>query len=149
MLAGLLALSIAAAFAGAAVYVSVAEQPARLGLDDRALLAEWQPSYRRGAAMQASIAVVSCILGLVAWWQAGGFGYLIGSVFIILPWPWTLLVMMPVNKALERMSPNAADATTRALILRWGKLHWVRAALGVLAAVSFLIAAMSAETPPG
>ncbi|WP_411965452.1 DUF1772 domain-containing protein [Mesorhizobium sp. CA7] len=138
MLVGLLALAVAAAFTGAAVYVSVAEQPARLGLDDQALLREWQPSYKRGAAMQASIAMVACILGLIAWWLTGALAYLAGALFIILPWPWTLLAMMPTNRMLEAMDAEAANSQARSLIVRWGEMHLVRVALGGLATIAFL-----------
>src|SRR5262245_1011514 len=75
MFIGQLALLTAAVFAGAALYINVVEQPARLGLDQRSLLAEWKPAYRRGAAMQAPLAIVGFLLGLAAWWQTGHAGW--------------------------------------------------------------------------
>ena len=80
---GLVALIAAAIFTGAPLYVNVAEQPARLSLDDRALLTEWKPSYKRGAAMQAPIALLGCLLGLIAWWQTSQPGFLVGAIAMI------------------------------------------------------------------
>ena len=69
MLAGQLALIAGALFTGAALYVSACEQPARLHLEDGALLTQWKPAYKRGTAMQAPLALVGALLGVIAWWQ--------------------------------------------------------------------------------
>ena len=83
MVAGQLALIIAALFTGAAFYVSFAEQPARLGLDDRALLAQWKPAYKRGFAMQAPLAIIGFLLGIVAWWMTGRLTFVLGSILLV------------------------------------------------------------------
>jgi hypothetical protein len=72
VIVGQLALIDAAVFAGAAFYVNVAEQSPRLNLDDRSLLTEWKPAYKRGFGMQASLAVAGFLLGLLAWRQGNG-----------------------------------------------------------------------------
>ena len=134
-----LALITAALFAGAAIYVNVAEQPARLALDHRALLAEWKPSYAYGKLMQASLALISTVLGLLAAYLTGRRGWVAGAALILAPWPWTILVIMPVNKVLEATPPAGADAGTRRLIEKWGRLHAVRSAFGVAATLVYLL----------
>src|SRR4030088_297117 len=114
---GLLALIAAAIFTGAALYVSVVEQPARLLMDDRALLTEWKPSYKRGAAMQAPLALLGCLLGLIAWWQTSQPGFLVGALAMIAPWPWTLIAIKPTNDVLLGTEPDQAGSQTRALIV--------------------------------
>jgi hypothetical protein len=110
---GLVALIAAAIFTGAVLYVNVAEQPARLLLDDRALLTEWKPSYKRGAAMQAPLALLGCLLGLTAWWQTQQPAFLVGAIAIIAPWPWTLIGIKPTNDALLATELDQSGPETR------------------------------------
>ena len=130
MIFGELALISAAGFSGAAIYVNVAEQPARRALEVPALLAEWKLSYKRGFAMQAPLAVVGCIFGLLAWRQIGDLAFIAEAVLMIANWPWTLLGIKLTNNALMGMDAGAPSPQTRALIVKWGKLHAVRSALG-------------------
>ncbi len=143
MLAGQLALIVAALFAGAAVYINVAEQPARLGLDDRAPLAEWKPAYKRGFALQAPLAIVGFLLGVVAWWQTNHWAWLLGAAILVANWPYTLLGIMPTNGKLMATKSASAGADSRALIEKWAALHAGRTALGFAATLIFLWASMS------
>jgi hypothetical protein len=126
MIAGQLALVVAAVFAGAALYVNIAEQPARLMLDDQSLLIEWKAAYKRGFAMQAPLAVAGFLLGLLAWWQTG-------------VWLWGI---MPTNNKLMTIDPANAGPDSRELVQIWARLHAVRTTLGFAAVLLFLSASL-------
>lgn len=143
MIAGYLALVSATLFTGAAFYINFAEHPARMKLDDRAFLAQWKPSYRKGFVMQSALAIAGFLLGLVAWLASGRLFFLLGGLLMIANWPWTLLGVMPTNRVLMATDPASAGGESRALLTRWNRLHAVRTALGALASASFLFALAS------
>jgi hypothetical protein len=138
LIAGCIALLAAGVFTGAAFYINFAEQPARLSLDDRALLAEWKLAYRRGYAMQATLVIVGFLLGMWAWHLTEKTGFLTGALTLFANWPWTLFVMLPINKRLQATPEENAGPETRRLLQKWNYLHGVRTLLGFLSALAFL-----------
>jgi hypothetical protein len=139
---GPFALVVAALFTGAAVYINLSEQPARLGLDDRALLAEWKPSYARGFLMQATLAVIGFVFGVLEWLVTADWLWLAGGVVLLANWPFTLWAIKPINTALQRTPIERAGPETRALLEKWGQLHAVRSALGAVSVGLFLWASI-------
>lgn len=89
--------------AGAALYISVGEYPARLDGGSR----------KSGTVMQASLALIACLAGVVAWWQGGGWIWLLGAALIGMVVPFTL-------------------------VPTWARLHAVRTVLSLLALIAYL-----------
>jgi hypothetical protein len=142
MIYGILGLVAAALFAGAAFYVSIAEHPARETLDARAQLTQWKPSYARGAWMQASLALVGFVLGLVAWYETKEVRWLVAGAVLLANWPYTLLRIMPINNRLKDTPLGNAGAESRALLEHWGNLHMHRTLLGLASTGLFAWAAI-------
>lgn len=143
MMTGHLALIVAAVFFGAAIYINLVEQPARFRLEAPALLEEWKPSYKRGTMMQAPLALAGFALGFAAWWQTRDVLFFGGAIVMLANWPWTILVIKPVNAVLMATEPEQAGAQTKDLIAKWGRLHAVRTILGFAATGAFFWACVS------
>ncbi|SDB74690.1 DUF1772 domain-containing protein [Belnapia rosea] len=137
MVPSLVALVIAVLFAGAALYISIVEHPARMSLEDAPLLAQWQLSYKRALPIQAGLAMLGGAAGLLAWYGSREWQWMAGSLLLLANWPFTMLVIMPVNKRLMAMTPQEAGARSRDLLRRWGNLHGVRSVLGSAASLLF------------
>ena len=133
----------AAIFAGAALYISVVEHPARMCLDTSLAVTQWAPSYRRATWMQAPLALVSFLAGLVAWGLGGGLQWAIGALLIGSVVPFTLIGIMPTNHKLLAPGRDLGSAETRTLLDRWAQLHAVRTALSIAATVLYLWRALA------
>lgn len=139
---GILALTVAAIFTGAAVYISFVEHPARSVLDDSAQLEAWKPSYARSAYMRACLAMLGFVLGVAAWRQTGDARWLAGAALLVASWPFTMIMIVPTNKVLRSLYPGQASLESRALLARWGRLHAMRTVFGVAATGVLAWAAM-------
>jgi len=78
----LIALLCTGFFAGAAIYISLVEHPARLECGPALAITEFGPSYRRAAVMQASLAVVGCLAAVAAWAQGSATAVLVAGLLL-------------------------------------------------------------------
>jgi uncharacterized membrane protein len=125
-------------FFGAALYINLVEQPARVSCGVPLAVTEWRPSYKRGTLMQASLALIGSVAALLAWWLQGGAGWLIGGSLFVLVVPFTLIVILPTNNRLETQDLDIRSEEAGRLLRRWGRLHAVRTILSGIAFLVFL-----------
>jgi hypothetical protein len=137
MISGTLALAFAAAFTGASFYVNWVEQPARLKLDDAALLSEWGPSDSRGVALLVGLALLAAIAGFIAYFDTQDVRWAIGAVLMILSWPYAFFVMSPLDNQVRSLRGGDVGAA-RALVRQWGIVESGLTALGGVAVLVLL-----------
>jgi uncharacterized membrane protein (DUF485 family) len=138
-LIGPLALVASAGFAFAGLYITVAEQPARLALDDnKALLAQWQPSFNRGKMMQPTLALLSASLGFLEWRRTQTWQFAAGASLMLSVIPYTYFLLVGINAKLLATPVKDANSGTRDLIVQWGNGHFGRVVLSLLATGAFL-----------
>jgi len=128
----------AALFAGAALYINVAEHPSRMGLETRMAALQWAPSYKRATWLQAPLAIVSLLCGVAVWLLGRGWGWLVAAVLVGAVVPFTFLVIMPTNHKLLAPERDLSTSETRELLVRWGRLHAVRTLLSLAGAMVYL-----------
>jgi hypothetical protein len=138
VIALLVATAAAGLFAGAALYVSAVEHPARMSCGSELAVREFKPSYRRGTIMQASLALLGSFAGLVAFWDQREPLLLVASLLLVSVVPFTLLIILPTNKQLLDSGLDVNSTRAAVLLTRWGRLHAVRSLLGLAAFVAFL-----------
>ena len=125
-------------FTGAAVYISLVEQPARMECGVEIAATEFPPSYRRATAMQATLAALGLLCSIAAWFDGATFWWLIAGGLLGLVIPFTLIVILPTNKRLLNPALNRRSPEAEKLLVRWGQLHAMRSILSGLALLLFL-----------
>jgi hypothetical protein len=139
----ILATLAAGLFAGAAIYITAVEHPARLACGSELAVREFAPSYRRATLMQAPLALVGCAAGIVAGWQRSDLVLALAATLLGAVVPFTLAIMLPTNKRLLNPALDARSPAALALLVRWGRLHAIRTVLGGASFVIFLARAIA------
>ena len=138
-----LATLAAGLFAGAAIYITAVEHPARMSCGTELAVREFAPSYKRATVMQATLAVAGCLAGLGAAWQRQDPVVALGALLLGAVVPFTLIVIFPTNARLLDPALDARGNEATQLLQRWGQLHAVRSGLSTLAFLLLLLKAVA------
>jgi Domain of unknown function (DUF1772) len=131
-----LALLSSGMFAGAALYLTTVEHPARMSVGASAALQEFRPSYKRAAPQQAALAIVCFLCSVTITLLTQQWLWLLGGILVGVVVPFTLIFIMSTNRLLLDESKPLDAQTLESLLAKWARLHAVRTILSV---VGFLV----------
>jgi hypothetical protein len=139
MWVSIIAALCAGVFAGAAIYITAVEHPARLSCGTELALREFAPSYHRATIMQAPLAVTGCLAGVWSSWLLGDGWLAVAAILLGSVVPFTLIVIVATNKQLLDPALDPRGTKAQALLTRWGRLHAVRTVLSTAAFGLFVV----------
>src|SRR5260370_42471010 len=125
----------------AAVYISFVEPPARILCGTRLAITQFAPSYKRATVTQASLAALGTLAAIAASLEGAPAPWLVGGLLLGAVIPFTLIVILPINKRLLDPSLDKDSQQAQQLLQRWAMLHAVRSALSLASFLAFLFAA--------
>lgn len=135
----LLATVCAAIFAGAAIYISVVQHPAAIRAGSAVAARFFPHMYRRAAPMQASLALVGSLAGLLAWLWGSGVQWAVGALLLGSVVPVTVLWIKPVNDRLLAPDLDPETPQVAELLRSWGRRHRLRSVSSLLAFLLFAL----------
>ena len=124
-----------ALFSGAAVYISSVEHPSRMKCGAHLASTVFPVSYKRAVMQQVPLLLTSSASSLVAFYLARDTKHLAASGLMFAILPYTLLIMLPINKQLIDQCVDRDSRHTEQLLDKWGRLHAVRSVLSFIALV--------------
>ncbi|KAG0260731.1 hypothetical protein DFQ27_003348 [Actinomortierella ambigua] len=131
-------------FAGQALGFSNFLMPALRKFSATSSLNVWCEAYTNASPLQAACAVVSsvCLGGVYA--KTGSKPFLLAAIGMLSVIPYTLVLMMPINKELLsiRKSGGASGDHVEALLQRWESRHQVRIVVSIAALGASLYGAL-------
>ena len=134
----IIAILACSVFAGAAIYITVVEHPARLACGTALAATVFGPSYKRAAVMQAALALLATLAGVAVAINEGAGLWFVGACLIFLVVPFTFLGIMPTNKQLLDPERERASEETQVLLEKWGRLHAVRSVSSFAASILYV-----------
>ena len=115
------------------------QHPAKLKLPINAALKKWRSEIKRLSAMQSVFAATGSISALTVNYYEPNRKHLAAGLALFSLFPYTLIAILPVNLKLldENLDQNSEEA--RKLLEKWGTLHSVRTAIGIISLAALLL----------
>ena len=135
----LLAALASGLFTGGALFIHFVEHPARMELGPALAIPSYAAMYKRAAKMQPLLAFLSFFSGAAAWLAGANAWWLISGIIMLLLFPYTFLLMMPLNRELADPGLDKNSSRAAELLAHWGNLHQYRALIGLIAFIIFLL----------